>query len=228
MKNTSVKILIADDDKDIHTELKPGFETNGFTVYSANDGIQALKLAKQYKPDILLLDISMPNLEGTSVCEILRAMPEFKNTPIIFLTNQSGEAVESKALRIGGDDFLVKPAKFSSLLIRVTKLLELKRKVSLVESRITEINSTILNHETGTLLYKGKPTNLVKKEFQLVEMLATKAGKVFTRAEILNTVWATTKMINDRTIDVHVRKIRMKTSDKFITTIKGVGFKLSP
>ncbi|MEY4875609.1 MAG: hypothetical protein RL708_758 [Bacteroidota bacterium] len=220
------KILLADDEQDILDFLQFTFESNGFEVATAKDGIQAIKLAKQFTPDIFLLDIMMPNLEGTSVCEYLRKTEEFKNTPIVFLTAQNNEETEVNAFNIGADDFIAKPIKPKALLLRINKILVTKKTAAQTENKITSVGHLILNHENLSVKFKQQQIELAKKEFQLIEMLASKPGKVFTRKEIFNKIWGTSLVMGDRTIDVHVRKIRMKTSNDFITTIKGVGFKI--
>ncbi|MFM2048461.1 MAG: hypothetical protein RI955_1009 [Bacteroidota bacterium] len=226
MENLKRKILIADDEQDILDFLQFTFESNGFEVATAKDGIQAIKLAKQFVPDIFLLDIMMPNLEGTSVCEYLRKTEEFKNTPIVFLTARNNEETEVNAFNIGADDFIAKPIKPKALLLRINKILITKKTAAQPEKKITSIGNLILNHENLSVKFKQQQIELAKKEFQLIEMLASKPGKVFTRKEIFNKIWGTSLVMGDRTIDVHVRKIRMKTSNDFITTIKGVGFKI--
>ncbi len=222
------KILIADDEKDIVEFLQYTFENVGFEVVACKDGIQALKQAKLHHPDIILLDIMMPNLEGTSVCEQLRKMDEFKNTPIVFLTARTSEETEVNAFEIGADDFIAKPIKPKALVSRIRKLMMSKngKHEMLVDHRLTQINDAEINHETYTLYYKGNPIELARKEFQLVDMLASKPGKVFTRKQIFDKIWGQNLAMGDRTIDVHVRKIRVKTSDDFIKTVKGVGFKI--
>ncbi len=222
------KILIADDEKDIVEFLQYTFENVGFEVIACKDGIQALKQAKVHHPDIILLDIMMPNLEGTSVCEQLRKLDEFKNTPIVFLTARNNEETEVNAFEIGADDFIAKPIKPKALVSRINKLLLAKndKQEIVVDKKITKINSAEIDHETYTLYFKKKAVELARKEFQLVDMLASKPGKVFTRKQIFDKIWGQNLAMGDRTIDVHVRKIRVKTSDDFIKTVKGVGFKI--
>jgi two-component system alkaline phosphatase synthesis response regulator PhoP len=222
------KILIADDEKDILEFLQFTFENAGFEVITAVDGIQALKQAKQIHPDIILLDIMMPNLEGTSVCEQLRRMDEFKNIPIVFLTARTSEESEVNAFEIGADDFIGKPIKPKALLSRINKLLSQKNNSTnfVSNNKITKINEAEIDHETYTLHFRNKAVILARKEFQLIEMLASKPGKVFTRKQIFDKIWGTNLSMGDRTIDVHVRKIRVKTADDFIKTVKGVGFKI--
>ena len=222
------KILIADDEKDIVDFLQYTFENVGFEVIACKDGIQALKQAKLHHPDVILLDIMMPNLEGTSVCEHLRKQDEFKNTPIVFLTAQHNEETEVNAFKIGADDFIAKPIKPKALVSRINKLLLAKNSdVEIVgNKKRTKIYDAEIDHETYTLFYKGIAVELARKEFQLVDMLASKPGKVFKRKEIFDNIWGANIAMGDRTIDVHVRKIRVKTADDFIKTVKGVGFKI--
>jgi two-component system alkaline phosphatase synthesis response regulator PhoP len=228
-----MKILIADDEQDILDFLEFTFKKEGYEVITAADGIQALKKARLFNPDIFLLDIMMPNLEGTSVCEQLRMTDEFKNTPIVFLTAQGNEETEVKAFQIGADDFIAKPIKPKSLILRINLLLKKKINNNLsggltlsISPKETVINDIVINHEHYSLIYKGKNIELARKEFKLVELLASNPGKVFTRKEIFNSIWGSSLVIGDRTIDVHIRKIRTKTNDDFIKTVKGVGFKI--
>jgi two-component system alkaline phosphatase synthesis response regulator PhoP len=226
MLTTKRKILLADDEHDILDFLQFTFQSNGFEVATAKDGIQAIKIANQFVPDIFLLDIMMPNLEGTSVCEYLKKSEEFKNTPVVFLTARNNEETEVNAFNIGAEDFIAKPIKPKALLLRINKILDNKSSISDNNKKITTTKNLVLNHETLSVKYNNEFVELAKKEFQLIEMLVSKPGKVFTRKEIFNKIWGTSLVMGDRTIDVHVRKIRMKTSDDFITTIKGVGFKI--
>ena len=222
------KILIADDEKDELLFLKSIFENAAYQVVDVNDGIQALKQAKIFHPDVILMEMIMPNLEGTSVCEQLRKYDEFRNTPIVFLSDNNLEATEVNAFEIGANDFIAKPIRPKALLARINKLVEAKnfQHKRKEEKHTTVINDAEIDHETYTLYFKGNPVELARKEFQLVEMLASKAGKVFTRKIIFDKIWGTNLAMGDRTIDVHVRKIRIKTSDNFIKTVKGVGFKI--
>jgi two-component system alkaline phosphatase synthesis response regulator PhoP len=224
--NIKKKILIADDEQDVLDFLRFTFETNGYEVGTAVDGIQAIKLAKLFMPDIFLLDIMMPNFEGTSVCEYFKGSEDFMHIPVVFLTAKNNEETEVKAFKIGAEDFIAKPIKPSSLLTRINKLLLNKSMPVLPEKKITELGPLIINHETHSVIYNLKQVELAKKEYQLIELLASKPGKVFTRKEIFNKIWNGTLIMSDRTIDVHVRKIRTKTADELILTFKGVGFKL--
>jgi two-component system alkaline phosphatase synthesis response regulator PhoP len=221
------KILIADDEKDILEFLKYTFESNGFIVETALDGIQAIKLSKTFEPDIFLLDIMMPNLEGTSVCEYLRKTEEYKNTPIVFLTAQNNEEMEVNAFSVGADDFIAKPIKPKALLVRINKILsKYILNSDFASTKKSDLGNLIINHENYSIIYNDEKVSLAKKEFYLLEMLASKPGKVFSRKEIFDKIWGNGNSIGDRTIDVHVRKIRYKTSNDLIVTVKGVGFKI--
>jgi two-component system alkaline phosphatase synthesis response regulator PhoP len=221
------KILIAEDDLETLALLKSTFESNNFEVNTATDGIQALKLSRIFLPDVFLLDIKMPNLEGTSVCEQLRTYEEFKTTPIVFLTSSNEEEVEINSFQIGADDFISKPVKAKALVIRINKLIELKKHLQNFEKKTTRVANIVINHENYTIQYKGTVIDLAKKEFQLVEILASQPGKVFTRKEIFDRIWNKPIDSSDRTLDVHIRKIRLKTNDHLITTVKGIGFKIN-
>ena len=228
---TKKKILIADDEQDVLDFLEHTFIAEGFEVATAKDGIQALKKANSFYPDLFLLDIKMPKLEGIALCEQLRSTDEFKTTPIVFLTAQNTEAVEVEAFNIGANDFITKPIKPKALLIRINRLLPAhtttpaKIKYSSQDS-ITRLGNIDVNNDEYKITSNGKDIFFAKKEFQIIQLLATKPGKVFTRAEIFKKVWGDNLIMTDRTIDVHIRKIRIKAGDDFIRTVKGVGFKV--
>ena len=232
MKNGK-KILIAEDETDILEFLNQLFVNEGFEVIMAKDGIQAIKLANIHFPDVFLLDIKMPNLEGTAVCEQLRHTDDFKATPIVFLTAQNTEAMEMEAFRLGANDFIAKPIKPKALIARINKLLidesdakKIGEHQKYLHNRITQLGKVVLNHDEYKIITNGKEINLARKEFQIIELLASKPGKVFSRYELFKKVWGDNLSMTDRTIDVHIRKIRIKAGDDFIKTIKGVGFKV--
>ncbi len=220
--NTAKKILIADDEPDILEILQYNLSAEGYTVITAKNGHEALEKAKDLQPDLIILDIMMPGLNGMEVCNILRLQDEFNDTLIIFLSALSDEGTEIKGLESGADDYLSKPI---STKILVSKVNALFRRVAKEETAAVSHGDLVIDREKYQVLYKGRDINLARKEFELLALLASKPGKVFLRNEILNQVWGTEVIVGDRTIDVHIRKIRQKLKMDCITTVKGVGYK---
>lgn len=219
------RILIADDEPDILEIIHFNLTKEGYEVFTAKDGDEALVKAKQLHPDLIILDIMMPKRTGVEVCEILRTQDAFKETLIIFLTAMSDEQSQVKGLDTGADDYINKPISTKVLTSRVNALF---RRVTKAE----EGNNGVLSFENLSIdpvQFVAKVNNeerlLAKKEFELLYMLASKPGRVFLRNEILNQVWGNDVIVGDRTIDVHIRKIRQKLGMECITTVKGVGYK---
>lgn len=216
-------ILIADDEPDILEILTYNLQLHGFETITAKDGDQAIEKAKQYNPSLIILDIMMPKKNGIEVCKILRAQPEFKETLIVFLTALNDELSHVKGLEDGADDFISKPI---SPKVMVSKVNALFRRINKTDkSKSIEIGDLRIEPEEYMVYYKGEPINLAKKEFELLNYLASKPGRVFLRNEILNKIWGSEVIVGDRTIDVHIRKIRQKLDLDCITTVKGVGYK---
>jgi len=220
--NTVKKILIADDEPDILEIIQYNLQHEGYDVVTAKNGNEAIDLAKKYQPDLIILDIMMPGKNGIEVCNILRLQPAFNDTLIIFLTALSDEGTEVKGLETGADDFLTKPI---SPKILVSKVNALFRRVNKEDTGILQMGDLKIDREKYLINYQGKDVILARKEFELLALLASKPGKVFLRNEILNQVWGTEVIVGDRTIDVHIRKIRQKLNLDCITTVKGVGYK---
>ncbi len=225
MKKQTFKILIADDEQDTLDYLSTLFIEENFEVITANDGIQAIKKANLHHPDIILLDIKMPNLEGTEVCSQLRSSNDFNNIPIVFLTAQNTEARELEAFKLGANDFIAKPIKPTILLSRIQRLLPQDNKESKTDL-IIKIGQYQIIQDEYKVIKNGKAVGFAKKEFEIIQLLSSKPGKVFTRDELFKKIWSNNLGISERTIDVHIRKIRVKAGDDFIKTIKGVGFKV--
>jgi len=221
--NPSIKILIADDEPDILEILKFNLEAEGFVVYTAKNGVEAIEKAKVNKPDLIILDIMMPVKNGIDTCQQLRSMPEFKNTIITFLTAISDDITEVKGLETGADDFIKKPVKPAVLISKVNSLL--RRLGTENQTDDITIGDLKINREKYSVVFKEKEITLPRKEFELLSLLASKPGKVFLRNEILSQIWGTEVIVGDRTIDVHIRKIRQKLNLDCITTVKGVGYK---
>ena len=216
------KILIADDEPDILEILKYNLVKEGYEVTTAKDGDEAIAKANTVQPDLVILDIMMPRKNGVEVCEILRAQPKFKDTLILFLTALSDEATQIKGLTTGADDYVSKPI---SQQVFVSKVNALFRRLGKKESKVMDHNGLIIDPEKYLVTYEGKEHMLAKKEFELLHLLASKPGRVFLRNEILSQVWGNDVIVGDRTIDVHIRKIRQKLGLDCITTVKGVGYK---
>jgi two-component system, OmpR family, alkaline phosphatase synthesis response regulator PhoP len=216
------KILIADDEPDILEIIQFNLQTEGYEVHTAKNGDEALDAAKKYQPDLIILDIMMPGKNGIEVCNILRINPSFKDTLIIFLSALSDEGTEVRGLESGADDYLTKPISPKILLSKVNALF---RRINKEESGIIQIGDIKIDREQYLIIYKDQDIILARKEFELLALLASKPGKVFLRNEILNQVWGTEVIVGDRTIDVHIRKIRQKLNLDCITTVKGVGYK---
>jgi two-component system alkaline phosphatase synthesis response regulator PhoP len=221
------KILLADDEKDIVEFLQYNLEEEGFNVITAYDGKEALEKLSQ-KPDLILLDVMMPKMDGYEVCAKIRAMNDFKNVPIIFLTAKVAEIDEVHGLNIGANDFIKKPISPKTLIARLKANLR-KKESEIVETEIKNISIGPLeiNREKYTVTLNGKSIVLPKKEFEILSFLSSNPGKVFPREKILRDVWGDDIFVVERTIDVHVRKIREKLGkySDLIETIKGVGYR---
>ena len=222
METKSRKVLIADDEPDILEILKYNLSREGYQVITAKDGDEALDKAKLTHPDLVVLDIMMPRKTGVEVCEIMRAQPIFKDTLIIFLTALNDEGTQIKGLETGADDYVSKPISPKVFLSRVNALF---RRVNKTDSKIITINNLSIDPERFEVLVDGKNIPLAKKEFELLYLLAAKPGRVFLRNEIMSQVWGNDVIVGDRTIDVHIRKIRQKLGIDCVTTVKGVGYK---
>lgn len=219
---TVKKVLIADDEPDILEIIQYNLQNEGYEVYTAKNGNEALDQAKRFNPDLIILDIMMPGKNGIEVCNLLRLQPAFKDTLIIFLTALSDEGTEVKGLESGADDYIAKPV---SPKVLVSKVNALFRRFIKEDTGILQIGDLKIDREKYMVNYQGNDIVLARKEFELLALLAGKPGKVFLRNEILNQVWGTEVIVGDRTIDVHIRKIRQKLNLDCITTVKGVGYK---
>ena len=220
--STTKKILIADDEPDILEIIRYNLEAEGYLVATAKNGNEAIEKAKQFEPDLIILDIMMPGKTGIEVCRLLRQQPAYKTTLIIFLTALSDETTEIKGLETGADDYLTKPISPKVLISKVNALF---RRFTKEENKILQVGDLQIDREKYLIIFKGTEIILARKEFELLALLASKPGKVFLRNEILNTVWGTEVIVGDRTIDVHIRKIRQKLDMDCISTVKGVGYK---
>ena len=222
MEPRTKKVLIADDEQDILEIISYNLTKEGYEIYTAKDGNEALEKARQLHPDLIILDIMMPFKTGIEVCQILRSQAAFQDTLIIFLTALSDEASEIKGLETGADDYVNKPISPKVLNSRVNALF---RRINKEDGKTLQISNVNIDPVKFMVAIDGQDVVLAKKEFELLYLLASRPGRVFLRNEMLSQVWGTDVIVGDRTIDVHIRKIRQKLGIDCITTVKGVGYK---
>lgn len=220
------QILVVDDEQDILEFVKYNLQKEGFLVATAENGLEGIEEARKVKPDLIILDIMMPEMDGVEVCRQLRSEDQFKNTIIAFLTARDEDYSQIAALDVGGDDYITKPIRPRVLISRVKALLRRSsRKENDIQDEIINAGDLVINKEQ-ILVFRGEERiELAKKEFELLSLLVSKPGKVFTRDEIFNKIWGTDVIVGNRTIDVHIRKLREKLGNDYIKTIKGVGYK---
>ncbi len=219
------KILIVDDEPDILDFLSYNLRREGFEVFTANSGQEGLDIALKTRPQLIILDIMMPEMDGVEVCRRLRANPDFDKTTITFLTARDEDVSQINALDVGGDDYITKPIKPQVFISRINALLR-RNKVEIIETgHIIKIADLQIDKEKVQILRGSEIIDLPKKEFELLLLLVSKPGKVFTREEIYNKIWGNDVIVGDRTIDVHIRKLREKIGVDNIKTLKGIGYK---
>lgn len=225
--NHKAKILIVDDEEDIIEFLQYNLLKEGYTVQAATNGREALDIAEEFEPHLIILDIMMPGMDGIEACEEFRSKKKFNNTLIAFLTARSESFTQVTALEMGGDDYINKPIKPNVFKSRVKALLRRHSELSgpTEDESYAIFGNLEINFEHFKVSEKGETINLAKKEFELLSLLASKPGKVFKRSEIMQKVWGSNVIVGDRTIDVHVRKLREKIGSHYIHTLKGVGYK---
>ena len=222
--NDNIKILVVDDEEDILEFLSYNLRAEGYDVIVADNGILAIELAKQEQPSLIILDVQMPDMDGITTCEKIREIPYLKETVITFLTARSEDYSQIAGFEAGADDYITKPIRPKVLVSRVKALLK-RRGITKDTKAIIELGNIVIDKEKHLTTYKGQQVIFAKKEFKLLKLLISKPGKVFTREEILEKVWGTDIVVGDRTIDVHIRKLREKLADHYIKTVKGVGYK---
>lgn len=220
---SKIKILIADDEPDILEFLQYNLEREGYTIFVAENGRDAIKLAKREYPHLILLDIMMPELDGIETCRELRNIPEFKNTLIAFLTARNEDYSQIAGFDVGADDYITKPIKPRVLTSRIKALL--RRFSTEVTEEAVNLGDIRIDREKYLVYQNDQPLSLPKKEFELLNLLASKPGKVFSRKEIMSKIWGNDIIVGDRTIDVHIRKLREKIGEDYFKTIKGIGYK---
>ena len=222
--NNNIKILVVDDEEDILEFLSYNLRAEGYDVIVADNGILAIELAKQQQPSLIILDVQMPDMDGITTCEKIREIPSLKETVVTFLTARSEDYSQIAGFEAGADDYITKPIRPKVLVSRVKALLK-RRGITQDTNSIIELGDIVIDKEKHLTTYKGQEVIFAKKEFKLLKLLISKPGKVFTREEILEKVWGTDIVVGDRTIDVHIRKLREKLADHYIKTVKGVGYK---
>ena len=226
MTAAPAKILLVDDEPDILEILEFNLRKEGFEVATAADGEAGLRLAREWRPDLIVLDIMMPEMDGVEVCRQLRADESFNNTVITFLTAREEDYSQIAALDTGGDDYITKPIRPRVLISRVKALLRRNARQEEEETNsVIAIGDLEIDLDRIVVRRRDETIELAKKEFDLLTLLASKPGKVFSREEIFNKVWGTDVIVGNRTIDVHIRKLREKLGDHYIKTIKGIGYK---
>lgn len=220
------KVLVVDDEESIVELLKYNLEKSGYEVKTALDGLQAVEIARKFVPDLVLLDIMMPKMDGVETCRLLRNTPELQKTFIIFLTARAEEYSEVAAFDVGADDYITKPIKPRALMSRINALFRRDTKKTAQVSTIT-IGDLTIDRSSYTIKLDSREINLPKKEFELLYFLALNPNKVFSREDLLQNIWGTDVYVLARTVDVHIRKVREKIGEDYITTVKGVGYKFS-
>ncbi|MBL7849550.1 MAG: response regulator transcription factor [Cyclobacteriaceae bacterium] len=225
-KKPAFKVLVVDDEESIRELLTYNLEKEGYEVKEAANGQQAVDTARKFRPDVVLLDIMMPVMDGVEACRQLRAMPELLNTYIIFLTARSEEYSEVAAFNVGADDYITKPIKPRALMSRIQALLRRETKGA-VDTKTLTHGDLVIDRTSYTVRLKGKEINLPKKEFELLYFLAQHPNKVYNRDELLQNIWGSDVYVLARTVDVHIRKVREKIGDDYIATVKGVGYKFN-
>ncbi len=219
------KILIVDDEPDILELIEYNLKKEGYQVYLAHNGQEAVAEAKKVLPDLIVLDIMMPKMDGIEACRIMRTMPEFKNTFMVFLTARSEEYSEIAGFNVGADDYIAKPIKPRALVSRINAILRRNAGPDEVSDNKLEVGDLVIDRESYLVYQNGVKVVLAKKEFELLYLLASKPGKVYTRDVILKNIWEDSVVVTNRTIDVHIRKLREKLGENYVSTVKGVGYK---
>ena len=218
-------ILLVDDDPDIREFISSNLVKEGFKVETAKNGLEGVEMCKKFKPDLVLLDVMMPGMDGMEACEAIRATPEIAHTVIAFLSARGEDYSQVAGFESGGDDYITKPIRPKVLVSRIKALLRRNAKSEEGESNIIERGDLRIDLEKYQVHQGEGILDMPRKEFELLQLLASKPGKVFSRDTIMDRVWGTEVVVGGRTIDVHIRKIREKIGDDRIKTIKGVGYK---
>ena len=225
MKKSDIKILCVDDEPDILEILKYNLSNEGYNISTAADGKSAIEMAYNISPNLIIMDVMMPNMDGIEACEKLRSDDKFNDTIIMFLTARGEDYSHVAAYDAGADDYVTKPVKPKVLVSKVKGLLRRLKKVIAKDINEIVFDDIKIDREKYKVYISDNVLNLPRKEFELLYLLASKPDKVFKREKIMETVWGSEVIVGDRTIDVHIRKLREKIGDKYFKTIKGVGYK---
>jgi two-component system alkaline phosphatase synthesis response regulator PhoP len=227
MANKSTqKVLVVDDEEPILELLKYNLEKQGYDVRTASDGVEAVEVARKFHPELVLLDIMMPKMDGVEACRQIRAIPELVNTFIVFLTARAEEYSEIAAFDVGADDYILKPIKPRVLMSRISAIFRRDSKKKNTSAQI-KVGDLIIDRTSYTVKVNNREVSLPKKECELLFFLAQNPNKVFNRDELLQNIWGSDVYVLARTVDVHIRKVREKIGEDHITTVKGVGYKFN-
>lgn len=225
MASDTVKVLIVDDEPDILEFMEYNLKKEGYEVFLAKNGKEAIDLARKERPQLIILDIMMPVMDGIEACRQIREIPELQHTLVTFLTARNEEYSQIAGFDVGADDYISKPIKPRVLTSRIKALLRRLNGVQAPQAPVIQVGDLRIDRESYLVYQKDTPISFPRKEFELLALLTSKPGKVFTREDILARVWGNEIVVGDRTIDVHIRKIREKLGDESIKTIKGIGYK---
>ncbi|MDC3269030.1 response regulator transcription factor [Flavobacteriaceae bacterium] len=226
MKNSDIKILLVDDEPDILEIVGYNLSTEGYQVITANNGLEGVRKAEKEHPQLIILDVMMPEMDGIEACEKIRQLPELKDVVITFLTARGEDYSQVAGFDAGADDYITKPIKPKVLMSRVKALLRrYKESHDSVSEDVVKIGNLTIDRDAYKIMLKDQEISLPRKEFELLSLLASKPGKVFKRDDILDKVWGNEVIVGGRTIDVHIRKLREKLGDELFKTVKGVGYK---
>jgi len=227
-KDNTPRILLVDDEEDILEFVSYNLQREGFRVFSARNGLEAIQMTARIKPDLVILDVMMPEMDGIAACEEIRKLPGCKNVIIAFLTARGEDYSQIAGFEAGADDYITKPIRPKVLISRVKALLKRSGDVAAdahEDEKILKIGNITIDKERYLLLIEGRELTLPRKEYELLSLLVSKPDKVFTRDEIYKGVWGNNVIVGDRTIDVHIRKLREKIGNDHIRTLKGIGYK---
>jgi two-component system alkaline phosphatase synthesis response regulator PhoP len=227
-KDNTPRILLVDDEEDILEFVSYNLQREGFKVFSARNGKEAIQMTSKIKPDLIILDVMMPEMDGIAACEEIRKLPGGKNVIIAFLTARGEDYSQIAGFEAGADDYITKPIRPKVLISRIRALLKRSVEISADgngDEKILKIGNFVIDKERYILQIEGRELTLPRKEFELISLLVSKPDKVFTRDEIYKSVWGNNVIVGDRTIDVHIRKLREKIGNEHIKTLKGIGYK---
>lgn len=223
----TIKILLVDDEPDILEFIGYNLKKEGFDIETASNGVEGLKMAKIFRPDLVLLDVMMPQMDGMEMCTELRKMESFKDTLVVFLSARAEDFSQLAGYDAGANDYILKPIKPKVLISKLNALLRLKNPIESSQNELIKLKNFEINRETYKVTYQGTEYLLPRKEFELIALLGSNPERVFKREEILEKVWGNEVVVGGRTIDVHMRKLREKFGNERFSTIKGIGYKIN-